>query len=119
MKKIQLLALLTCLMVVGYKANAAIVLDRTRVIYTADVGFVNLSIRNENKTLPYLAQSWIENVAPQSASAPLAVSPEMKKISSAFMPHWMRKHCLRIANRCFITRCEKYRRVAIFPMRYR
>ncbi|ANI30579.1 fimbrial protein [Yersinia entomophaga] len=82
MKKIQLMALLTCLMVVGYKANAAIVLDRTRVIYTADVGFVNLSIRNENKTLPYLAQSWIENVAPQSTSVPLAVSPEIQRVNS-------------------------------------
>ncbi|MBO1928676.1 fimbria/pilus periplasmic chaperone [Providencia rettgeri] len=43
-------------------ANAAISLDRTRAIINGNDKSISLNISNENKTLPYLAQGWIENV---------------------------------------------------------
>ncbi|RNW03303.1 molecular chaperone, partial [Serratia nematodiphila] len=37
-------------------ANAAIALDRTRVVFDGSVQSVSLSVSNQNKQLPYLAQ---------------------------------------------------------------
>lgn len=42
-------------------AQAAISLDRTRIVYDGSEKSVSVNIANENKQLPYLAQSWLEN----------------------------------------------------------
>ncbi len=41
--------------------QAAIALDRTRVIFDGSQKSVSLNISNQNKQLPYLAQGWIED----------------------------------------------------------
>lgn len=42
-------------------SEAAVSLDRTRIIFDGENKSVSLSINNNNKQLPYLAQGWIEN----------------------------------------------------------
>ncbi|WP_414712950.1 fimbria/pilus periplasmic chaperone, partial [Serratia marcescens] len=42
-------------------SQAAIALDRTRVIFDGGLQSVSLSVSNQNKQLPYLAQGWLED----------------------------------------------------------
>lgn len=42
-------------------ANAAIGLDRTRVVFDGNKDAVSMSITNNNTQLPYLAQGWVED----------------------------------------------------------
>lgn len=62
------------------QANAALALDRTRVIYTSAEKSVSLSISNMNKQLPYLAQGWIEDAEGQKISSPLIVLPPIQRL---------------------------------------
>lgn len=62
------------------QALAAISLDRTRVIYNGSERSISLSISNENKTLPYLAQSWLENAQGIKVNSPLLVLPPVQRV---------------------------------------
>ena len=42
-------------------ANAAVGLDRTRVIFDGGKDATSVNITNNNTQLPYLAQGWIED----------------------------------------------------------
>ncbi|MBC3218441.1 fimbria/pilus periplasmic chaperone [Serratia fonticola] len=59
---------------------AAIALDRTRVIFNGGDKSVSLSVSNENKQLPYLAQGWIEDEAGKKISSPLTVLPPVQRL---------------------------------------
>lgn len=63
-------------------AQAAISLDRTRVIFPGSEKSVSLNISNQNESLPYLAQSWLEDEKGQkiSATGPLAVVPPVQRL---------------------------------------
>ncbi|MDD1135704.1 fimbria/pilus periplasmic chaperone [Pseudomonas shahriarae] len=62
------------------QAHAAIALDRTRVIYTAAEKSVSLSITNQNKQLPYLAQGWLEDEHGTKITSPLIVLPPIQRL---------------------------------------
>ena len=70
---------LACGLVVQ-QANAAIALDRTRVIFDGSQKSVSLNLSNENKQLPYLAQGWIEDAAGNKVTTPLVVLPPVQRI---------------------------------------
>lgn len=72
--------LLTALVLGSQAANAAIALDRTRVVYDGQNKSVSLNISNENKELPYLAQAWIENAQHQKITTPLVVTPPVQRL---------------------------------------
>ncbi|KOC87486.1 fimbria/pilus periplasmic chaperone [Winslowiella iniecta] len=61
-------------------AMAAIALDRTRVIYNAGDKAISLSISNENKQLPFLAQSWLTDEQGEKISSPLMVLPPVQRV---------------------------------------
>lgn len=61
-------------------AFAAIALDRTRVVYDGSQKSLSLSISNENKQLPYLAQGWIEDAQGNKITSPLTVLPPVQRI---------------------------------------
>ncbi|MEZ6878841.1 fimbria/pilus periplasmic chaperone [Enterobacter sp. KBR-315C3_2022] len=61
-------------------AQAAIALDRTRVIFDGDQKSVSLSVSNQNKQLPYLAQGWIEDEQGNKIQSPLTVLPPVQRI---------------------------------------
>lgn len=54
---------------------AAIALDRTRVVVEGGQKSVSLTVSNENKQLPYLAQGWIEDARGNKISGPMTVLP--------------------------------------------
>lgn len=62
------------------QTQAAVSLDRTRVIYPGDAKSMSLTIRNNNKTLPYLAQAWIEDVNGQKVNSPFTLLPPVQRL---------------------------------------
>ncbi len=65
---------------VAQQAEAAIALDRTRVIFDGSQSSVSLSVSNQNKQLPYLAQGWIEDEQGNKIQSPLTVLPPVQRI---------------------------------------
>lgn len=62
------------------QAQAAIALDRTRVIFDGNQKSVSLSVTNQNKQLPYLAQGWIEDEQGNKIQSPMTVLPPVQRI---------------------------------------
>jgi P pilus assembly chaperone PapD len=61
------------------EASASVALDRTRVIVNGDAS-TSLTVRNENKELPYLAQAWIEDAAGKKITSPMVVLPPLQRL---------------------------------------
>lgn len=70
---------LLCLLV-AQQCQAAIALDRTRVIFEGNQRSVSLNVSNQNKQLPYLAQGWIEDEQGKKIQTPLTVIPPLQRI---------------------------------------
>lgn len=78
------LTLWTTLLVAGFvstSVNAAISLDRTRVIFNANEDSMTVNISNDNKVLPYLAQAWLEDEnMKKMVTGPLIVTPPVQRV---------------------------------------
>lgn len=74
------LAAMIPLVMAASEANAAIALDRTRVVFPGDQKSVSMTITNENKQLPYLAQGWLENEKEEKINEPLLVLPPVQRV---------------------------------------
>ena len=61
-------------------AEAAVSLDRTRIIFDGENKSISLNINNNNKQLPYLAQGWIENEESKKITSPLIVLPPVQRL---------------------------------------
>lgn len=72
----------TLLCVVTTQAQAAIALDRTRIIFAGGEKSVSLSVNNDNPQLPYLAQGWIEDEKGNKVTSPLTVLPPVQRIEA-------------------------------------
>ena len=80
-KKAQLICLLTFLgMNMSQYSHAAVALDRTRAIFTADQESISLNISNKNQKLPYLAQGWVEDEDGKKIQSPFIVLPPVQRI---------------------------------------
>lgn len=79
LKTTTLTSALLCAMV-AQQTQAAIALDRTRVIFDGDQKSVSLNISNQNKQLPYLAQGWLEDDKGNKIQSPLTVLPPVQRI---------------------------------------
>lgn len=73
-------AILLCGAASIQSALAAIALDRTRVIYDGEERSISLNISNENKTRPYLAQSWLEDEQGKKIKSPLVALPPVQRL---------------------------------------
>lgn len=62
------------------QAQAAIALDRTRVVFNGGDKSTSLSVSNENKQLPYLAQGWVEDAQGNKITTPLTVLPPLQRL---------------------------------------
>ncbi len=62
------------------QAQAAIALDRTRVVFDGGQNSVSLNISNQNKQLPYLAQAWLEDPQGNKIQSPLVVLPPVQRV---------------------------------------
>lgn len=63
-----------------HAAFAAINIDRTRLIFPGKDKSVSLVINNQSKTMPYLAQSWMEDEKGNKISEPFTVLPPMQRV---------------------------------------
>ncbi|HIF2548595.1 TPA: fimbria/pilus periplasmic chaperone [Salmonella enterica] len=61
-------------------ANAAVSLDRTRVIFDGSQKSMSVNVRNENTKLPYLAQAWIEDKDGHKIQSPLMALPPLQRL---------------------------------------
>ncbi|HEY1847467.1 MAG TPA: fimbria/pilus periplasmic chaperone [Buttiauxella sp.] len=68
------------LSVISIHANASIALDRTRVVFPGGEKSVSMTVANENKQLPYLAQGWVENEKGEKISSPFIVLPPVQRV---------------------------------------
>lgn len=68
------------LLMVAHQANAAIALDRTRVVFNGAQSSISLNISNQNKELPFLAQSWIEDSKGNKIESPLMALPPLQRV---------------------------------------
>lgn len=64
------------------QAQAAIALDRTRVIFDGSNSSMSLSISNQNKALPYLAQAWVEDQTGKKIDAPFTALPPLQRVEA-------------------------------------
>lgn len=61
--------------------QAAVTLDRTRIIFDGNQPSINITIRNDNPELPYLAQSWLENSLEQKLeTGPIIATPPIQRM---------------------------------------
>ena len=79
-KQIRITVLAAAMLTATIQVQAAIALDRTRIIFNGAEKSVSLNVSNLNKELPYLAQGWIEDQSGQKVSAPLVVLPPVQRI---------------------------------------
>lgn len=63
-------------------AFSALALDRTRVILNEDEISSSMSLTNQNKTLPFLAQAWIENSEGEKINGPLTAIPPVQRVEA-------------------------------------
>ncbi|WP_114191707.1 fimbrial biogenesis chaperone [Edaphovirga cremea] len=77
-----LFAILIFTVVLCSNAFAAINLDRTRVIFGSNDKSVSVTLENQSKSLPYLAQVWIEDAKGEKITRPLVALPPMQRIDS-------------------------------------
>jgi P pilus assembly protein, chaperone PapD len=62
------------------QTQAAIALDRTRIVFDGSQKSISLNIANENKQLPYLAQGWIEDPEGNKITNPLVILPPVQRV---------------------------------------
>ncbi|HEF8774869.1 MULTISPECIES: fimbrial biogenesis chaperone [Providencia] len=68
-------------LVITTNSYAAISLDRTRAIYEGGANALVININNDNKQLPYLAQTWIENDKDEKIeTGPLIATPLVQRL---------------------------------------
>ncbi|MBW5824431.1 molecular chaperone [Yersinia kristensenii] len=63
-------------------SEAAINLDRTRIIFNSNDTSASIVLQNKSETSPYLAQAWLENTAGQKVDSPLSVLPPIQRIDA-------------------------------------
>lgn len=73
-------AMLLAGLLVAQGASAALALDRTRVILNGAEPSVSMNVTNQNKSLPYLAQAWVEDEHGTKISDPLVALPPVQRV---------------------------------------
>ena len=63
-------------------AQAAIVPDRTRVIFNEGEQAAVVTITNKSTTYPYLVQSWLEDAKGNKITSPLMVVPPLQRVEA-------------------------------------
>lgn len=60
----------SALMVMALPATAGVVIGGTRVVYDGARKEASISVKNPEKTAPYLMQNWVENINETDTSKP-------------------------------------------------
>jgi P pilus assembly chaperone PapD len=70
------------LLMISGGADAAVTIDRTRVIFPGQGDSISLHIINTNKSLPYLAQAWLEDSEGKKIDSPFVVLPPIQRLEA-------------------------------------
>ncbi|KFG98580.1 fimbrial protein [Burkholderia paludis] len=76
----RLIAAIACVTLAAAAARAAVVPDRTRVIYDGDAQSQSVTVANKSDTYPYVVQSWIEDESGKKITSPFMVLPPLQRI---------------------------------------
>lgn len=71
---------LLCLLSACFVANAAVSPDRTRIIFNQSDKSVSVRLTNQSPTVPYLAQSWIEDKAGKKSRNYITAIPPLLRL---------------------------------------
>jgi fimbrial chaperone protein len=63
-----------------FAVNAAVVPDRTRVIYNEGAQSESVTVTNKSPTFPFLIQSWIEDSQGKKVTSPFVVLPPLQRV---------------------------------------
>ncbi|WP_213637617.1 fimbria/pilus periplasmic chaperone, partial [Providencia rettgeri] len=63
-------------------SNAALSLDRTRLIFNGNEESVEVTVTNNDKKSPYLIHSWVENANGEKINEPLVALPPIQRIEA-------------------------------------
>lgn len=78
----NMLVMLALMLLGTVNSQAAINLDRTRIIFDSSDKSVSIILENKSKTSPYLAQSWLEDAEGKKIDSPLVALPPMQRIDA-------------------------------------
>lgn len=67
---------------VSHFAVAGVSMDRTRIVFNGDKNSITLNINNNNPSLPYLAQGWLEDADGKKVNSPLVVLPPVQRLEA-------------------------------------
>lgn len=81
--KLHMIFLLLSLgMSIAFQSNAALSLDRTRLIFNGNEESVEVTVTNNDKKSPYLIHSWVENANGEKINEPLVALPPIQRIEA-------------------------------------
>lgn len=84
MNKTRIIMMVSTLVLIAaelpIQSQAAIALDRTRIVFDGGQKSMSVNVSNENKQLPYLAQAWIEDAQGNKVLSPLTILPPVQRI---------------------------------------
>lgn len=73
-------AVLAPTLLASFGAQAAVALDRTRIVFDGGQNAMSVNIRNDNQKLPYLAQAWLEDKDGNKIRSPLMALPPLQRM---------------------------------------
>ncbi|WP_145932060.1 fimbrial biogenesis chaperone [Yersinia bercovieri] len=77
------LLFIACLTGVINSAQAGVLVGGTRVIYDGAKKEASISVNNQDKSTPYLIQSWVENIeATNSSKVPFMITPPLFRLDA-------------------------------------
>ena len=76
------LVTLALLASVSFSLNAALTVDRSRLVLNEGDKSIKVNVTNQNAQDPYLAQGWIEDENEKKMSGPLMVLPPIQRIEA-------------------------------------
>ncbi|WPU21035.1 molecular chaperone [Cedecea neteri] len=81
--KLNLFMAAIALMAITLPATAGVIIGGTRVVYDGARKETSISVRNPDKTAPYLMQSWVENASESDTSKPpFIVTPPLFRLDA-------------------------------------
>ncbi|AKJ43743.1 fimbrial biogenesis chaperone [Pragia fontium] len=77
----RLVGFFITLLILPLSGQAAVTLDRTRVVFDGGSKSVSLNISNDNQQQPYLAQAWLEDAQQNKLlTGPLVITPPVQRL---------------------------------------
>ncbi|AKJ43744.1 fimbrial biogenesis chaperone [Pragia fontium] len=77
----RIVGIFITLLILPLSGQAAVTLDRTRVVFDGGGKSVSLNISNDNQQQPYLAQAWLEDEQQNKLlTGPLVITPPVQRL---------------------------------------